>query len=111
MRQSVLLLRIVSAFKNREKCALRNLHIADHFHALLSLFLFLKELALSADITTVTFGGNVLAECRDGLSADNGTPDGRLDCNFVLLAGNFAPEPFTHLPATGLAVPAENQLA
>ena len=111
MRQSILLLRLVSAFKNSKECALWNLHIADHFHALLSLFLFLKKLALSADITTVTFGGNVLTECRDGLSTDNGPTDGRLDCNLILLAGNLTPEPFTHLSAAGLAVPAEHQLA
>ena len=44
---------------------------ADGLHALLGFLLFLEELALSAAVAAVAFGGDVFADGLDGLSRDD----------------------------------------
>src|SRR3989304_5556090 len=48
-------------FQRGQECLLGNLHFADLLHSLLPLFLFLEQLALARDITTVALGGHVLS--------------------------------------------------
>jgi hypothetical protein len=46
----------------RQERFLRNLDIAHLLHTLLTFFLFLKQLSLTRDVTTIALGGNVLAK-------------------------------------------------
>ena len=46
--------------QHANKGFLRNVYLADLLHALFPLLLLFEELALSSDVTTVTFGGDIL---------------------------------------------------
>ena len=47
-------------------------------HALFTLFLLLKQLALAGDIAPVTLGSDVFTQGGDGLTRDDLAPNGRL---------------------------------
>ena len=97
--------------QDSEERTLGDLNVPYHLHALLAFLLLLQQLALPADISTITLGRDVLAESCDGLSAYDRTTDGGLDRYLELLAGDLTTEAVTHLSATNLAVTPEYQLA
>ena len=71
---------------------------AEGFHFGLTFFLLLEEFALSGDVASVAFGGDVFAHGRDSFSRDDVSADGGLDGNdehlggddFLELGGEFA---------------------
>src|SRR3954470_22966147 len=75
-------------FKHFDKGFLWNIDRAEGFHALLAFLLFLKELSLSGDVTTVAFGSNVLAHGADGFTGNNLPANGGLNGDLILLGGN-----------------------
>ena len=48
--------------QNGEESFLRQFDVTDLLHALLTIFLFLQQLFLTADITTVAFRQNVFTQ-------------------------------------------------
>src|SRR3954451_10095978 len=70
-------------FKHFDKGFLWNIDRAEGFHALLALLLFLKELSLSGDVTTVAFGSNVLAHGADGFTGNNLAANGGLNGDLI----------------------------
>src|SRR5450755_4914737 len=56
---------LFSDLQHREKSLLRNLDLADLFHALLAGLLLLEQLALARDVAAVAFGQHVLAHRLD----------------------------------------------
>ena len=83
-----MLLEQLVKFKNCQESLLRHLDIADLLHALLSSLLFLKQLALAADITTIALGCHILTNLLHRLAGNNLSTDGSLNGNIKLLAGN-----------------------
>ena len=69
-----------------EECLLRYLYVSNLLHSLLTLLLFLKQFALSADVSSVAFCGNVLAYALDGLACHNLRTYGSLYGNVELLS-------------------------
>src|SRR4030088_722335 len=53
-------------FQHCQERFLRHFHITNLAHAFLAFFLFLQQFSFTADITTVTFGGNIFAHGADG---------------------------------------------
>ena len=76
---------------------LRHLHIAYLLHALLAFLLLLEQFSLTAHVSTVTFGGNVLANLLHGLAGNDLGTDGRLDSDIKLLSRNELLEFLAHL--------------
>ena len=64
---------------------MRNLYLTELAHLLFTFFLFFQQLTLPADVTTVTFGGNVLPQCGNRLPGNDLRPDGGLNGNGKLL--------------------------
>ena len=52
---------VFAHFEDGEEGLLRNIDLADAFHALLAFLLLFQELALTADVSAVAFGDDVLA--------------------------------------------------
>src|SRR5664280_304989 len=82
--------------ENGEKRLLGDAHLANLFHLLLTLFLFLEELPFSRDVSTIALGQHVLAQldnvfARYDLPADRG-----LQRDFIHLPGNVLPQPLQH---------------
>ena len=75
-------------FQDGEESLLRHFHAPHGFHALLSFFLFFKELAFPRNIAAVAFRKDVLLHGSDRLTRDDLAPDGRLNGNLVHLPGN-----------------------
>src|ERR1700685_1778372 len=71
--------------KGSDKCFLWDFNAANHLHPLLTLFLFVEELALTRDISAVTFSENIFADGANTFTGDNATADGGLNRNFELL--------------------------
>ena len=65
-------------FQYCEESFLRHLHIAYLLHALLSLLLFFKELALTTHVTTVTLSSYILAYLLHCFSCNNFCTNSRL---------------------------------
>jgi hypothetical protein len=57
--------------KGGNESFLRNFHATNHLHALLSLFLLFKKLALSGNIATITFSQNIFTDRADALARDD----------------------------------------
>ena len=74
-----LLWMVLADFQYRKESLLRNFHIANLFHTLLTFFLLVEKFALTRDVAAVAFGGNVLAEGFDGASRYDFGADGGLD--------------------------------
>ena len=75
------------------------MYIANLFHALLTLLLFFKQFALTADITSVALGSNVFANLLNGFASDNFGSDGSLNSYIKLLTGQKVLELLTHSTA------------
>ena len=86
-------------FKNSHERTLRNFHCSDLTHPLLTLLLFLQELSLTADITTITLRGHILTDSLHGLTGNDLCSDRRLDSDIELLAWDEFLEFLTHLVA------------
>src|SRR4029077_6769914 len=69
-------------FEDGEKGLLGDIHPADSLHPLLSLLLFLQELALARDVAAVALREDVLSDRRDRLARDDLGSDGRLNHDF-----------------------------
>src|SRR6266513_3576199 len=83
-----------------QKSFLRNLYAADLLHPLLSLFLFLEQLALARDVAAVTLRDHVLAHRFYGFAGNDFRADGRLDRHFEKLTR----DQFLHLRGQGSAL-------
>src|ERR1700733_5651919 len=77
-RRSSLVISLVR-FQHRQERLLRDVHLADHLHALLARGLLRPELALAGDVAAVAFGRHVLFHGRDRLARDYAAADGGLD--------------------------------
>src|SRR5215472_4654136 len=75
-----------SALEDGQEGLLRHFHFADLLHALLTLLLFLEELALARDVSAVALGGHVLAHGLDSFPGDDPAPHRGLDGHLVELA-------------------------
>jgi len=54
--------------QGRNECLLRDVDLAELAHALLAFLLLLEKLALARDIAAIAFGGDIFAQCPDGLA-------------------------------------------
>lgn len=52
-------------FQHRHKCCLWYFDVADHFHAFFAFFLLFEQFAFTANITAVTFCGDIFAHGAD----------------------------------------------
>ena len=50
---------LIIKLQHSKKCFLRHFHISDLAHSFLTFFLFFQQFTFTADITTITFGGNI----------------------------------------------------
>lgn len=87
-----------------QECLLRNFDVANLLHSFLPSFLFFQQLALTTNVTTVTFGGHILSDTFDGFAGDNLGSDGSLNGNVELLARNELFELLAHPSAEGHGV-------
>src|SRR5215813_63749 len=65
--------------QRRQKRFLRNLHLAQLFHALLAFLLPAQQLALARDVTAIAFGHDVLTEGPYDLARNDAATNGGLD--------------------------------
>src|SRR5207248_6448047 len=71
-----------------DKCFWRDRNSPDLLHLLLTFLLFVEQLALSRDITAITFRSDVLAHFTDVVARDNLPSDGGLNRDFEHLRRN-----------------------
>src|SRR5215475_8015693 len=83
--------------QRRQKRFLRNLHLAQLFHALLAFLLPAQQLALARDVTAIAFGHDILAKGPYDLARDNAAADGGLNDNLEHLPRNEVFEAVTQL--------------
>src|SRR5215813_4932542 len=90
--------------QRRQKRFLRNLHLAQLFHALLAFLLPAQQLALARDVTTIAFGHDVLAEGPYNFARDDTATNGSLDDDLEHLPWDEVFEPVAQLasPVVGL---------
>src|SRR3954451_387782 len=72
-------------FEDGEEGFLRDLHVANLFHPLLTFLLTLQQLALARYVAAVTLGGHVLAQRLHGRAGDDPRPDRGLNRHLELL--------------------------
>src|SRR4029079_12570821 len=72
-------------FEDGEEGFLRDLHVANLFHPLLTFLLTLQQLALARYVATVALGGHVLSQRFHRGARDDPRPDRRLDRDLELL--------------------------
>src|SRR3954452_1781024 len=72
-------------FEDGEEGFLRDLHVANLFHPLLTFLLTLQQLALSGEVAAVAFGRDVLSQRLDRCPRDDPGADRRLDGDLELL--------------------------
>ena len=77
-------------------------------HALLALFLLLQKLALAGRVAAVAFGGNVLAEGRDGFAGDDLAADRGLDRELEQVPWEQVFQPLEDAAAAGFGVAVSN---
>src|ERR1700687_3594223 len=66
-------------FEDGEECFLRDVDLADAFHALLAFFLFFEEFTFAGDVAAVALGQNVFANGRDRFARDHAAANRRLN--------------------------------
>src|SRR5262249_14315795 len=81
---------------------LRDLHLSELAHPLLSFLLLVEELALTGDVAAVAFRGDVFAQRTDRLARNHLAADRRLDRNLEEVARNEVLEFLAHRPAARL---------
>src|SRR5262245_61875217 len=74
--------------EHRQERFLGNLDGADLLHTALTFLLFLEELALPSNVTSVTFRGDVLADRPQRFPRDHLAPESRLDGDLEHLTGD-----------------------
>src|SRR5678815_2082914 len=72
-------------FEDGEEGFLRDLHVANLFHPLLTFLLPLQQLALARYVAAVTLRRDVLAQGLDGRARDDARANRRLDRDLELL--------------------------
>ena len=72
-------------FEDSKEGFLRHFHISDLLHTLLSAFLLLEQLTLTAHVTAITFGEDILANLLDSFASDYLRTDGGLNCRWQTL--------------------------
>src|SRR6516164_6803466 len=65
--------------QRRQKCFLRNLYLAELFHALLAFLLPAQQLALARDVAAIAFGHDILAEGSYDFACNDTATNGGLD--------------------------------
>src|SRR5262249_17956352 len=87
-----------------QKRFLRNLHLAQLFHALLAFLLPAQQLALARDVAAIAFGHDVLAKGPYDLACDDAATNGGLDDDLEHLPRNEVFEAVAQLtpPIIGL---------
>ena len=83
-------------FQDCEECLLRHFHVTDLLHALLALLLLLKQLTLSAHVTSITLRRNVLTNTLDSFTGNDLSTYGCLNGNIKLLTWNQFLELLAH---------------
>ena len=86
-------------FQYGHKCFLRYLDISNLPHALFALFLFLKELLLTRDVTAIALGKDILSHCLDRLPCNHLAADCRLYRYLKKVSWYFILELLAHLPS------------
>src|ERR1700704_6188965 len=76
-------------FQHLNKGFLRNIDASDALHPLFSFLLFFQQLALSRNITAVTFCRHVFAQRRNAFTRDDFTADRSLNRDLIKLARNY----------------------
>src|SRR5271166_2889735 len=77
--QEVLLVVGGGYLKDREEGLLRDVHLADAFHALFAFFLFFEEFAFARDVAAVALGQHIFANGGDGFARDHAAANGGLN--------------------------------
>src|SRR4029434_4535625 len=72
--------------QRRQKRFLRNLYLAQLFHALLAFLLPAQQLALARDVATIAFGYYVFPKSPDDFARDDAAANGGLDNHLKHLA-------------------------
>ena len=75
---------------------MRHLHVTDFLHLLLTALLLFEKFALTADVTTITFGSHVLTQLLYGFACNDFRSNGGLDSDVKLLAWEQFFELFAH---------------
>jgi len=91
---------VLTELKHCHKSLLGNFHRTHLAHSFFTFLLFLQKLLLSCDITTVTLGQDVLADCLDRLPGNDLAADGRLDWNLKEMSGNLPLQSLAHAAAS-----------
>ena len=84
-----------------EEGFLRHLHIADLLHAFLAALLLLKQLALTAHVTAIALGCDILTYLLHRLTGNDLGADRCLDGDIELLTGYQLLQLLTHPPTKG----------
>ena len=72
-------------FQYCKECLLRHFHVSNLFHSFLTSFLFLKQLTLTAHVTTITLGGYILTNLLYCFAGNNLSTDSSLNSDIKLL--------------------------
>src|SRR5882762_3014097 len=86
-------------FQDSQESFLRYFYITDLAHTLLPFLLFFQQLTLTADVTAITFGRNILTQGADGFTCDDLGADGCLDGDLELLTWQQLFQLFAELSA------------
>src|SRR5205814_3710592 len=79
---------IFSCLKHLDESFLWNIDRAERFHSLFAFLLLFEQLSFPGYVSTITFGGNILAQGAHGLACDDLASDSGLNGDSVLLARN-----------------------
>ena len=78
---------------------MRNLHIANLFHSLLTAFLLLQQFSFATYVTAIALGQHIFTDLFDRFACNDFRTDSSLNRNVELLSWNQFLQLFTH-PAT-----------
>src|SRR6478672_4783964 len=92
--------------QSSNKRLLRNADAPVLPHSFLPLLLLLEQLALPGRVAAVAFGGDVLAQRRDGLARDDLAADRGLDRDLEQVAGDEVLQALAHAAAARLGIAA-----
>ena len=90
--------------QDSQKCFLRDFYRTNHLHATLTGFLFFQQFSFSSNVTTITFRGDILAQCFHCATRDNLCPDRSLNRHIKHLPRNQLAHFLNQIAATCLSI-------
>ena len=92
-----LALLVIPELQHVHEGILRNLHVADHLHPLLSFLLLLQKLLLTGNVAAVALGKDILAEGADSFAGNDSAADCSLNRDLEHLARDLILKLLAHL--------------